>query len=193
MNSWLRGVLGQSGATTGYAELNALAETVEPGSDGLQILPFGNGAERILQNRVPGAQMRGLDLNRHGLPHIARAAQEGVACAMNMGFDVIKQLGAEANVVRAGHANMFLSPVFTQAFVNLTRAPLELYHTDGAEGAARAAAWGSGFYRNREEVYRHLQRIRVVEPEGRLINRYQDIYGQWCASLTQLLAEQSAA
>lgn len=188
MNSWLRSILSEGGEVS-YPRMNELAEQAEIGSDGLGVYPFGNGAERILQNRLLTAQVSGLDLNRHGLSHLARATQEGVACAMNMGFELIKGLGAETKVVRAGHSNMFLSPLFTQAFVNMTQAPLELYKTDSAEGVARAAAWGSDYYKSREEVFRTLERIKVIEPEAKLQSQYQALYGKWRAHVDKLLAQ----
>ncbi|MDQ2076128.1 FGGY-family carbohydrate kinase [Marinimicrobium sp. ABcell2] len=188
MNSWLRNVL-SAGGDVSYPKLNEFAEQAEIGSDGLTVHPFGNGAERLLQNRQLSGQMSGLDLNRHGLPHLARATQEGVACAMNMGFELIKGLGASTNLVRAGHSNMFLSPLFSQAFVNMTQAPLELYQTDSADGVARAAAWGSDYYSNRTDVFRSLTRIKVIEPEAALQSQYQAVYGRWREHLDRLLAQ----
>lgn len=188
MNSWLRGAL-SAGGELSYPAMNDLAESVEPGSDGLMVYPFGNGAERIMRNKLLSAQMDGLDLNRHSVHHLARATQEGVAYAMNLGFDLIKGLGAEARVVRAGHSNMFLSPIFSSAFVNLTGAPLELYETDSADGVARAAAWGCDYYTSREDVFRTLKRKAVLEPESALQNRYRELYGQWREAVERRLAE----
>lgn len=188
MNSWLRGLL-SAGGELSYPVLNELAEAVEPGSDGLQVFPFGNGAERIMRNKLLSAQVDGLDLNRHSAQHVARATQEGVAYAMNLGFELIKGLGAEPRVVRAGHSNMFLSPIFTSAFVNLTQAPLELYQTDTAEGVARAAAWGCDYYSSRADVFRTLTRKAIIEPDSALQSRYQELYGQWRAAVDRRLAE----
>lgn len=189
MNSWLRGML-SAGSEVSYPKLNEFADQAKIGSDGLTIHPFGNGAERLLQNRQLLGQIAGLDLNRHGLPHLARATQEGVACAMNMGFELIKGLGAGTSLVRAGHSNMFLSPLFTEAFVNMTQAPLELYKTDSAEGVARAAAWGSDYYASRADVFRNLTRIQVVEPQAALQSQYQALYGHWREQLQHVLASQ---
>ncbi|MCP8900077.1 xylulokinase [Gilvimarinus xylanilyticus] len=188
MNSWLRGVL-STGGDLSYPTLNELGESVDPGSDGLNVFPFGNGAERIMRNKLLSAQLDGLDLNRHGVNHIARATQEGVAYAMNLGFDLIKDLGAETRIVRAGHSNMFLSPVFTSAFVNLIGAPLELYQTDSADGVARAAAWGCDFYTSRDDVFRTLTCKAVLEPQAQLQNQYQDLYGQWRTAVEQRLIQ----
>lgn len=187
MNSWLRGVL-SAGGEVSYPKLNELGESVAPGSDGLKVYPFGNGAERIMRNKLLSAQMDGLDLNRHSVNHVARATQEGVAYAMNLGFDLIKGLGAETRVVRAGHSNMFLSPIFSSAFVNLTGAPLELYQTDSADGVARAAAWGCDFYTSREDVFRTLTCKAVLEPDAKLQSQYQELYGQWREAVERRLS-----
>ncbi|RYY04542.1 MAG: carbohydrate kinase [Gammaproteobacteria bacterium] len=181
--SWLRQTLGQSGATPSYPLLNGLADQVAIGSEGLVFHPFGNGAERIFQNQNIGAQLRNLDFNRHGLGHMVRAAQEGIVFSLNQGFDVLKSLGGSCDVVRAGKGNMFLSDVFTQAFANTTQAAVELFETDGAEGAARAAAIGSGFYASPKEAFSGLTRLDVVEPKQALSAQYQDAYQHWVALL----------
>ena len=183
--SWLRQLLteGAGGTPVSYPALNELAAEVAVGSDGLLFHPFGNGAERILQNRHPGAGLVNLDLNRHRLGHVVRATQEGIVFALNMGFDVLKSLGGSCNVVRAGKSNMFLSDTFTQAFANTTGAAVELYATDGAEGAARAAAVGSGFYTSTQEAFAGLSVLRTVEPQPTLAEQYRDTYSNWLEHL----------
>lgn len=181
--SWLRQTLSAAGQQISYAQLNQLAGEVGVGSDGLIFHPFGNGAERIYQNKNLGAQMRNLDFNRHGLGHMVRAAQEGIVFSLNQGFDVLKALGGSCEVVRAAKGNMFLSDIFTRAFANTTQAAVELFETDGAEGAARAAALGSGFYRSQADAFTGLSRVGVVEPDQALLAQYQDAYQQWAALL----------
>jgi xylulokinase len=181
--SWLRQTISAAGTTPSYPLLNDLAEQVAVGSDGLIFHPFGNGAERIFQNRNLGAQLRNLDFNRHGLGHMVRAAQEGIVFSLNQGFDVLKSLGGSCDVVRVGKGNMFLSDVFTQAFANTTQAAVELYETDGAEGAARAAALGVGFYSSQKEAFGGLTRLGLVEPNSNLLAQYQDAYQHWVALL----------
>ena len=181
--SWLRQTISAAGATPSYPVLNGLAEKVAVGSEGLLFHPFGNGAERIFQNQNIGAQLRNLDFNRHGLGHMVRAAQEGIVFSLNQGFDVLKSLGGSCDVVRAGRGNMFLSDVFTQAFANTTQAAVELFETDGAEGAARAAAIGSGFYASAKEAFGGLTRLGVVEPKSELLSQYQDAYQNWVSLL----------
>lgn len=181
--SWLRQTISAAGATPSYPVLNGLAEQVAVGSDGLVFHPFGNGAERIFQNKNIGAQLRNLDFNRHGLGHMVRAAQEGIVFSLNQGFDVLKSLGGSCDVVRAGKGNMFLSDVFTQAFANTTQAAVELYETDGAEGAARAAGLGAGFYGSQKEAFGGLTRLGMIEPNSKLLSQYQDAYQHWVSLL----------
>jgi len=181
--SWLRQTISAAGTTPSYPLLNGLAEQVAVGSDGLVFHPFGNGAERIFQNQNLGAQLRNLDFNRHGLGHMVRAAQEGIVFSLNQGFDVLKSLGGSCDVVRAGKGNMFLSDVFTQAFANTTQAAVELYETDGAEGAARAAALGAGFYVSAKEAFSGLTQLSVIEPKQELLAQYQDAYQHWVSLL----------
>lgn len=181
--SWLRQTLSQAGGEPSYPQLNALAQAVPVGSEGLIFHPFGNGAERIFQNKNLGAQLRNLDFNRHGLGHMVRAAQEGIVFSLNQGFDVLKSLGGSCEVVRAGKGNMFLSEVFAQTFANTTQAAVEMFETDGAEGAARAAALGSGYYTSASEAFGSLKKLAVIEPQAAEFARYQDAYQAWCALL----------
>lgn len=183
--SWLRQTLAEAGQTPSYTLLNNLAAKIPVGSDGLIFHPFGNGAERIFQNRNLGAQLRNLDFNRHGLGHMVRAAQEGIVFSLNQGFDVLKSLGGSCEVVRAAKGNMFLSDVFAQTFANTTQAVVELFDTDGAEGAARGAAYGCGYYSSAKEAFAGLTRIGAVEPNAAQAAKYQDAYQQWVALLPQ--------
>ncbi|MBR3847424.1 MAG: carbohydrate kinase [Alistipes sp.] len=162
LNSWMRRHVVQQ--TLDYAAMNELAEQVPAGSDGLVVLPFGNGAERVLENRTTGAAMVGIDLNRHTTAHILRATQEGIAFSFRYGIDLMRELGLKPDVIRAGKANLFLSPLFRQTLSTLTGARIELFNTDGSLGAARGGALGAGLYKSREEAFRSLQCLEVVEP-----------------------------
>lgn len=189
LNSWLRQMLSAAGGEVSFERLNDLAAQAPIGSLGLSVHPFGNGAERILGNKLVQARLQGIDFNRHGLPHIARAVQEGVAFAMAAGVTLINSLGVDSRVIRAGKANMFLSDVFASAFVNAARTTVELYDTNGAEGAARAAAWGSGYYSCREDAFRGLKKIQTLEPQPEPARRYEDVYGRWREELNRLASE----
>lgn len=177
--SWLRQILSEGQNPADYVALNNLAEQVSIGSEGLEFIPFGNGAERILQNRNVGAHLHNIDLNRHGLGHIVRATQEGIVFALNAGFDVLKGMGSHCDVVRAPRGNMFLSDVFCEAFANTTQTTLELYDTDSAEGAARGAALGCGYFSSYEETFAGLTCHRTIEPQAGLVEQYQSAYQRW--------------
>lgn len=187
LNSWLRKNTKGAGAALEYDKMNAMAASVPIGSDGLIVLPFGNGAERILENRTVNASVANLDFNHHSQAHLFRAAQEGIVFALKYGFDVLREMGLETNVLRAGHANMFLSPVFREAFVNTIGAPLELYNTDGATGAAIGAGMGAGIFGSREEAFKGLKTISVEVPKKEASERYLDAYSKWKTQLNQIL------
>lgn len=165
--------------TLDYAAMNNLAATAPVGSDGVVMLPFGNGAERVLGNRTTGAEIVGLDLNRHTTAHVVRAAQEGIACSFRYGIDIMRGLGLSPDVIRAGEANLFLSPLFRQTLATLTGARIELFNTDGALGAARGAALGAGYYHSREEAFASLRRLETVEPVAKEREALEEAYGKW--------------
>jgi xylulokinase len=181
--SWLRRMLVGDSGVVPYDELNRVAAEAPIGADGLCILPFGNGAERTLENRNPGASFHGLDFNRHGIPQLLRAAQEGIVFALNYGLGIMKGMGLDAKTVRAGNANMFLSPLFREAFATVTGARVELYDTDGAQGAARGAGVGAGIYRSTREAFVGLRAVQTAEPDLSKQGAYQDAYGRWEAEL----------
>lgn len=187
LNSWLRKNTATAGTLPGYDKMNALAAEVAVGADGLSILPFGNGAERILENRTLSASVHGLDFNHHSQAHLFRAAQEGIVFALKYGFEVLQEMGLKTSVIRAGHANMFLSPVFRQAFVNTINAPLELYNTDGATGAAIGAGVGAGIFESTDAAFKGLQTIRVETPDKELSAKYESAYSKWKSQLNHIL------
>ena len=184
MNSWIR-----RNAThdLSYPQMNELAATAPVGSDGLMILPFGNGAERVLANRSTGARMVGIDLVRHGQAHIVRAVQEGIAFSFRYGIDIMKDMGLKPDVIRAGKANMFLSPLFRSTLATLCDARIELFDTDGSLGAARGAALGAGIYKSTDEAFATLERLDVIEPEAGWKQPLEVAYGRWKQELTNSL------
>jgi xylulokinase len=184
LNSWLKHQVGQ----LDYPEMNRLASAIPIGSEGLMILPFGNGAERVLENRNTGAGFSGLDFNRHTRGHLFRAAQEGIVYAMRYGFDIMNQMKIQVSIIRAGFANMFLSEVFREVFVNTTGTVLELYNTDGSQGAARAAGIGIKYFRDYAEAFRGLAIRQTIEPEEEKMEKYQLEYNRWLKVLTDKLS-----
>ncbi|NLZ18874.1 MAG: carbohydrate kinase [Bacteroidales bacterium] len=184
MNSWVHRNVAPD---LGYPQMNELAVTAPVGADGLLILPFGNGAERVLANRGTGARMVGLDLVRHGKAHILRATQEGIAFSFRYGIDIMKEMGLKPDVIRAGKANMFLSPLFRSTLATLCDARIELFDTDGSLGAARGAALGAGIYKSTDEAFATLGRLDVIEPEAAWKQPLEAAYGHWKQELTNSL------
>ena len=183
LNNWIR----QLSKTKDYVQMNQQADEINPGSDGLLIYPFGNGAERVLENKDPGCTMTNINFNRHHQGHVFRAAQEGIAYGLNYGIEIMNNMGVTNQVIRAGKANLFLSPLFRSIIANTTQARIELFDTDGAAGAARGAALGYGYYTSAGEAFGNLNRLLVVEPERELVERYKELYQKWKAGLTKFL------
>ena len=177
LNSWVKRNVAPDGIS--YSELNDLAASVPIGAEGLSILPFGNGAERMLQNKQVDCSMHGLNFNIHNKAHIARAAQEGIVFSFKYGMDIMNEMGIDIQVIRAGHANMFLSPIFREALAGVTGAIIELYDTNGAVGAAKGAGIGAGIYRTAEEAFASLKKIDVIEPDGLKADKYCGAYDLW--------------
>jgi len=184
LNSWLR-----RNVTGGmsYVEINDAAAKVPIGADGVTVIPFGSGAERILENRNIGSQILGIDFNRHSRSHVLRAAQEGVAFSFKYGVDIMKEMGLNIQVIRAGHANMFLSPVFRQTLANITGATIELYDTDGAQGAARGAAVGAGLFASFKDAFRSLTKTDEITPSAAEIDATRSAYEAWLSCLQRNL------
>lgn len=174
LNRWAKNFFGTN---MSYSEMNKQAQKVSIGSEGIRILPFGNGAERMLNNKNIGAHFQNLDFNRHHQPHLFRAVQEGIAFAFRYGLDIMRENGMEPSVIRAGKANMFLSPVFTEAFVNATKVPVELYENDGSVGAAIGSGIGARIFSSSDDAFKRFYPVKVVEPK--LTDDYERVYEDW--------------
>jgi xylulokinase len=188
LNSWLRqNIFSSTTSSLSYQEINQLASSVPIGAEGLFILPFGNGAERVLNNQEIGGNIFGLQFNVHQKAHLARAVQEGIVFALRYGFDVMKGIDVQAKTVRAGDANMFLSPLFAQTFATVTGTNVELYNTDGSQGAARAGGLGVGIYSSFTETFVGLNKTRTIEPVLDEEDRYEEVYQQWVNKLSGII------
>lgn len=185
LNSWLKHNFASDGMD--YPQMNELAAQAPVGSDGLVILPYGNGAERTLENRDICASVHGWNFNIHKKAHFLRAAQEGIVFALNYGLQIMKDMGTKLKTVKAGNANMFLSPLFAEAFATVSGATVELYKTDGSQGAARGAGIGAGLYRGPEDAFIGLEPVRTVEPNKQLKKAYQSAYENWETVLNKQL------
>lgn len=175
LNSWLRRMVG----SYSYEQMNTEGGKTPIGAEGLTFIPFGNGAERILENESSSAIMHGLNFNQHHQGHLFRAAQEGIVYALQYGLEIMQKMGVKAQTVRAGHTNMFLSPLFREAFANTTGATIELYDTDGATGAARGAGVGIGHFKTFDDAFVGLSKIQIVEPQKPLQEAYTEGYKKW--------------
>ena len=174
LNSWTKKIVAQG---LSYSDIDNTAKTIKPGCDGLRVLPFGNGAERMLENKITGSHIHNIDFNVHSQAHIFRAVQEGIAYAFRYGLDIMKDNGINPSVIRAGNNNMFLSKLFTEVFVNTTEVPVELYANDGSVGAALGAGIGINYYPATKDAFQHMKKIKTVEPGSK--NQYEDFYQDW--------------
>jgi xylulokinase len=187
LNRWLHDTFGVN-SDLSYEAMNDEAEEAPVGAEGVSVLPFGNGAERTLENLDPGASIHGLNFNVHDRSHLLRAAQEGIVFALRYGIDIMTDMGLPVETVRAAHANMFLSPVFRQAFATVTNTTVELIRTDGAEGAARGAGLGVGLYGAPEEAFEGLERISTIAPDPNTQTAYAEAYDRWQSHLNHELS-----
>ncbi len=175
LNSWMKRNVAPEGIS--YAEMNDLAATAPIGSAGVSILPFGNGAERMLENREVGSSIHGVNFNVHNKAHLLRAAQEGIVFSFKYGIEVMEQMGMNVNKIHAGHANMFLSPIFRDTLAGVTGAVIDLYDTDGSVGAAKGAGIGAGIYKDNSEAFATLEKFAVIEPARQ--DEYAQAYDLW--------------
>ena len=183
--SWLKKLLNTKNLNIDYAEMNEMVKSVPVGAEGLLCLPFGNGSERIFENKLIGSHLLNLDFNQHETGHILRAAVEGIIYALNLGFEMLSDLNINRNTIRAGNANLFLSSIFKTIFANVTDTPLEIFNTDGATGAARGAALGFGIFETMEETFDDLQLLEVIEPNSELSSIYKESFEGWKETISK--------
>lgn len=169
----------------GYDDMNVLASKSPVGSRGISVIPFGNGAERVLQNRDPGSSFHGINFNIHTISDMVRASQEGIVFSFRYGMEIMEEMGMQLNLIRAGNANMFLSSVFRETLASVTGATIELFDTDGAAGAAKAAGIGVGIYSSNEEAFASLRRIMTIEPDVAHRDEYEAAYQRWKRYITK--------
>ena len=176
LNSWIHRNIAPE---LSYAKMNELAAKAPIGSDGVSIIPFGNGAERVLENRETGCSIHGINFNKHNRAHIIRAAQEGIVFSFCYGMEVMQDMGMDIHNIHAGKANMFLSQLFRQTLANTSGATIDLYETDGSVGAAKGAGMGCGIYKDNNEAFASLKKLVTIEPEPNMAQQYQEAYIRW--------------
>lgn len=185
LNAWVRRNVAPEGI--GYAEMNDLANSVPIGSEGVSVIPFGNGAERVLENREINCSVNGLNFNKHNKAHIVRAAQEGIVFSFCYGMEIMQQMGMDIKKIHAGKANMFLSDLFRNTLAGVSGATIELYDTDGSVGAAKGAGIGAGIYKDHNEAFATLDKLQVIEPDEHLRPQYLEAYAKWKEVLNRSL------
>ncbi len=181
LNSWMKRNVAPENIS--YADMNDLAAQAPIGSAGVSIMPFGNGAERMLQNKEVGCSIHGINFNTHGKHHLLRAAQEGIVFSFKYGIEIMQGMGMNINKIHAGHANMFLSPIFRHTLAGVTGATIELYDTDGSVGAAKGAGMGAGIYKDNNEAFATLEKLQVIEPVEADRAAYAEAYERWKANI----------
>ena len=177
LNSWTKRNFMANGIS--YAQMNDLAAQSPIGSCGISILPFGNGAERVLENRETGCSIHGINFNNHSIANVARAVQEGIVFSFKYGIEIMEQMGMDVKKIHAGNANMFLSPIFRNTLAGVTGATIELFDTDGSVGAAKGAGIGAGIYRDNKEAFASLERLEIIEPDADNASKYAEAYSLW--------------
>ncbi len=185
LNAWVRRNVAPEGIS--YADMNVMMENVPIGSEGVTIIPFGNGAERVLENREIGCSINGVNFNKHSKAHIMRAAQEGIVFSFCYGMEIMEKMGMDIRKIHAGRANMFLSEIFRNTLAGVSGATIELYETDGSVGAAKGAGMGCGLYRNNDEAFATLKKLAVIEPDEAMRGEYLNAYARWKETLAKTL------
>lgn len=177
LNSWSKRTVAPEGI--GYAEMNDVAAQAPIGAAGVSVIPFGNGAERVLQNKEVNCSIHGVNFLTHNKSHLLRAAQEGIVFSFMYGMEIMEEMGMPIRKIHAGHANMFLSPLFRNTLAGVSGATIELYDTDGSVGAAKGAGMGAGIYKDNSEAFASLEKIEVIEPVAADRAAYQEAYALW--------------
>lgn len=185
LNAWIRRNVAPEGIS--YSEMNEIMSTVPIGSEGVTIIPFGNGAERVLENKEVGCSIHGINFNKHGKAHVMRAAQEGIVFSFCYGMEVMQQMGMDIKKIHAGKANMFFSDVFRNTLAGVSGATIELYETDGSVGAAKGAGLGCGIYKDNNEAFASLKKLAVIEPDEKRRGEYLEAYSLWKEKLFHLI------
>ena len=180
LNSWMRRHVAPD---CSYPQMDQLAEEIPIGSDGVSILPFGNGVERMLQNRESACNVHGIQFTRHDRRHLLRAAQEGIVFSFQYGIEIMEQMGLKVDKIHAGLANMFQSKIFRDTLSGVSGATIELYNTDGSVGAAKGAGLGAGIYRTPQEAFSTLERLATITPDHQ--SEYREAYERWKSHLSE--------
>lgn len=182
--NWLRQHAAQNKFS--YPEMEQIAAQIPVGAAGLSILPFGNGAERVLENKDIGARVCNLQFNRHETAHLIRAGLDGIAFSFVYGLKIMRQMGMAIDHLRVGNDNLFQSKIFSDTIATLTNVEIEVVETTGAIGAAKAAGVAVGAFEHLEEALGDTQTLNTFGPEANA-DAYESAYQSWETQLKQAL------
>ena len=186
--SFMKNQIARDGTT--YEDMERLISSVPISSEGLRILPYGNGAERVLKNQEIGSHIINLQFNRHSRAHLFRAALEGIAFSFNYGLEVLKAMGLEIDLIRVGNDNLFQSEVFSNTMSMLSGCEIEVVDTTGAAGAALAAGYGHGVYATLKDAVKQ-QRIEKRYYPSAQNGEYIRAYELWKTDLEKLMGQEN--
>ncbi|GHJ51949.1 xylulokinase [Nonomuraea sp. TT08I-71] len=123
------------------ATLSELALAAPAGADGLVMVPYLEG-ERTPDRPTATGALHGLTLGTSTPAHLARAAVEGMLCALADGLDALTAQGARADriiLVGGGARSAAVRRIAPQVFGRPVVVPPPGEYV--ADGAARQAAW----------------------------------------------------
>ena len=183
---WLKNILNPG--PDAFEKMNRLAASVPVGAENLQIIPFGNGAERMFNNQEIGSHVCNINLNIHQNSHLCRAALEGIAFSFVYGMDILKKDHTQVNVIRTGNDNLYQSEVFAQTVATLIQKEIEIYNTTGAIGAARGAGVASGSFSEVGTVLSNNDFIKTHQPVT-TNEPYVEAYHRWKQELKKHVKE----
>ena len=183
--SWMKQQIARDNIS--YVDMERMASSVPIGSEGLRILPFGNGAERMLSNENIGAQINNLQFNRHKSAHMYRAGLEGIAFSFVYGIQLLKEMGFNIDVMRVGNDNLFQSTIFASTIANLVGCKITVVETTGAAGAAKAAGLQTGFYKTLKEAIGSNGEVMTYYPQEN--GEYEKAYQVWKSDLERLMGK----
>ncbi len=188
--SWLKHQVAANEMT--YEEMEKLAANVPVGSDGLRVVTFGNGAERVLANEEVGAQIKNLNFNLHSQAHLFRAGLEGIAFSFVYGMRLMQKMGLNLSIIRVGNDNLFQSKIFSETIATLVNSKIEVQRTTGAIGAAKGAGVATKIYPNLKTAMGTNEVVKTYLP---LDNKksYELAYAAWESDLNLLLKENKSS
>lgn len=160
-----------------YAELDAEAEAVPPGAEGLILLPYFLGEKTPIFDPQARGLFLGLTLT-HRRAHLYRAILEGISFGFYHHLQVLAERGFTASHARVTNGGA-RSRLWKQITADVLGIPLEqiAHHPGSSLGAAFVAGMGVGMFRDWGEIERFITIEAVTEPHPDHHARYQELFG----------------